>query len=87
MLNMLMQKRLEYSAHDSRRFLDAVSNARLVENAEHFYRSMYDGSVKSWNLRDQHMFDTLESLLDFHRPDSKAIIWAHNSHLGNTEAT
>jgi len=87
MLNMLMQKRLEYSAHDGRRFLDAVSNARLVKNAEHFYRSMYDGSVKSWNLRDQHMFDTLESLLDFHGPDSKAIVWAHNSHLGNAEAT
>ncbi|MFO8045645.1 MAG: protein-L-isoaspartate(D-aspartate) O-methyltransferase [Halomonas sp.] len=87
MLNMLMQKRLEYSARDGRRFLDAVSNAHLVKNAERYYRSMYEGSVKSWNLRDQHMFDTLERLLDFHGPDSKAIVWAHNSHLGNAEAT
>ncbi|MEX2365153.1 MAG: protein-L-isoaspartate(D-aspartate) O-methyltransferase, partial [Pseudohongiellaceae bacterium] len=87
MLNALMQRRLEYSIHDGRKFLDAVSNARLVKNAEHYYRAMYQGSVTSWNLRDQHMFDTLEHLLDFHGPDSKAIVWAHNSHLGNAEAT
>jgi len=87
MLNTLMQKRLEYSLHDGRKFLDAVSNARLVKDAERYYRSMYEGSVKSWNLRDQHMFDTLQYLLDFHGPDSKAVVWAHNSHLGNAEAT
>lgn len=87
MLNTLMQKRLEYSEHDGRKFLDAVSNARLVKDAERYYRSMYEGSVSSWNLRDQHMFDTLLHLLDFHGPDSKAIVWAHNSHLGNAEAT
>lgn len=39
------------------------------------------------DLRDQHMFDTLQYLLDFHGPDSKAVVWAHNSHLGNAEAT
>ncbi|MBL3557066.1 MULTISPECIES: protein-L-isoaspartate(D-aspartate) O-methyltransferase [Marinobacter] len=87
MLNTLMQKRLEYSVHDGRKFLDAISNARLVKDAERYYRSMYEGSVKSWNLRDQHMFDTLQNLLDFHGPDSKAVVWAHNSHLGNAEAT
>jgi len=87
MLHRLMQKRLEYSIHDGRKFLDAISNARLVKDAERYYRSMYEGSVKSWNLRDQHMFDTLEHLLDFHGPDSKAVVWAHNSHLGNAEAT
>lgn len=87
MLHMLMRRRLAYSVHDGRKFLDAVSNARLVKSAEVYYRAMYEGSVKSWNLRDQHMFDTLERLLDFHGTDSKAIVWAHNSHLGNAEAT
>jgi protein-L-isoaspartate(D-aspartate) O-methyltransferase len=58
-----------------------------VKDAEKYYRVMYEGSVSSWNLRDQHMFDTLEHLLAFHGPGSKAIIWAHNSHLGNANET
>ena len=87
MLNEMMDKRLAYAAQDGRRFLDAVSNARLVKNAEQYYRVMYQGSVQSWNLRDQHMFDSLKHLLDFHGTDSKAIVWAHNSHLGDASAT
>ncbi|HLF30590.1 MAG TPA: protein-L-isoaspartate(D-aspartate) O-methyltransferase [Xanthomonadales bacterium] len=87
MLNAMMDRRLEYAAQDGRRFLDAVSNARLVKNAEQYYRVMYQGSVKSWNLRDTHMFDSLKHLLDFHGNDSKAIVWAHNSHLGDASAT
>ncbi|MDT8321968.1 MAG: erythromycin esterase family protein, partial [Xanthomonadales bacterium] len=87
MLNRLMEKRLEYAQQDGRRFLDAVSNARLVKDAEAYYRVMYEGSVKSWNHRDQHMFDTLRHLLEFHGPQGKAIVWAHNSHLGDAAAT
>jgi len=87
MLNAMMEKRLAYAAKDGRRFLDAVSNARLVRNAEQYYRVMYQGSVQSWNLRDQHMFDSLKHLLDFHGEESKAIVWAHNSHLGDASAT
>jgi protein-L-isoaspartate(D-aspartate) O-methyltransferase len=48
---------------------------------------MYHGSVASWNLRDQHMFDTLATLLDFHGPESKAVVWEHNSHIGDAAAT
>lgn len=87
MLNDLMNKRLEYAKKDGRRFLDASSNARLVQNAERYYRIMYFGSAASWNLRDQHMFDTLQELLEFHGPESKAVVWAHNSHIGNAQAT
>ena len=87
MLNEMMDKRLAYAAQDGRRFLDAVSNARLVKNAEQYYRVMYQGSIQSWNLRDQHMFDSLKHLLEFHGEDSKAIVWAHNSHLGDAAAT
>ncbi len=87
MLNSLMHKRLDYAQKDGRRFLDAVSNARLVKNAEQYYRIMYEGSTESWNFRDQHMFETLKNLLDFHGPGSRAIVWEHNSHIGDAAAT
>jgi protein-L-isoaspartate(D-aspartate) O-methyltransferase len=83
----LLAKRRRYAEHDGDRFLDAAQNARLVANAERYYRIMYYGSRASWNLRDTHMFETLENLFDFHGPDSKGVIWAHNSHVGNSEAT
>ena len=87
MLTDLMQKRRAYAEHDGERFLDAVQNARLVANAERYYRTMYYGSRASWNLRDSHMFETLQTLLNFHGPESKAIVWAHNSHVGDSSAT
>ena len=87
MLLDLMEKRRAYAEHDGERFLDAVQNARLVANAERYYRIMYYGSRASWNLRDGHMFETLKTLLDFHGPESKAIVWAHNSHVGDSAAT
>ena len=87
MLLDLMEKRRAYAEHDGERFLDVVQNARLVANAERYYRIMYYGSRASWNLRDGHMFETLKTLLDFHGPTSKAIVWAHNSHIGDSAAT
>ncbi len=87
MLKRLSGKRREYAEHDGERFLDAVQNARLVANAERYYRIMYYGSRASWNLRDTHMFETLENLLKFYGPHSKAIVWAHNSHVGDAAAT
>jgi len=89
-VNMLMElsgKHRDYAEHDGERFLDAVQNARLVANAERYYRVMYYGSRESWNLRDTYMFETLKLLQGFHRPDNKAIVWAHNSHVGNAAAT
>jgi erythromycin esterase-like protein len=86
-LKALLDKRQSYALHDGERFLDAAQNARLVANAERYYRIMYYGSAQSWNLRDQHMFDTLKNLLAFHGPNSKAIVWAHNSHIGDASAT
>ena len=83
----LLAKRRAYAEHDGERFLDAEQNARLVANAERYYRIMYYGSRASWNLRDSHMFETLKNLLTFHGADSKAVVWAHNSHVGNAAAT
>lgn len=87
MLRDLLDRRLEYARRDGDRFFDAAQNARLVANAERYYRSMYYGSVSSWNLRDQHMFDTLATLLQFHGPGARAVVWEHNSHIGDSAAT
>ncbi|HEY2388908.1 MAG TPA: protein-L-isoaspartate(D-aspartate) O-methyltransferase [Candidatus Binatia bacterium] len=87
MLRDLLERRLDYMRRDGDRFLDALQNARVVANAEQYYRAMYYGSVHSWNLRDQHMFETLQVLLAFRGPDAKAVIWEHNSHVGNAAAT
>jgi len=87
MLGELLEKRLEYSQRDGVRFFDAAQNARVVKNAERYYRAMYHGSVRSWNLRDTHMFETLQALLAFYGPRSRGIVWEHNSHVGNATAT
>jgi protein-L-isoaspartate(D-aspartate) O-methyltransferase len=83
----LLQRRDRYTVHDGERFLDAAQNARLVASAERYYRTMYYGSRNAWNLRDSHMFETLQHLLDFYGSDAKAVVWAHNSHVGNAIAT
>jgi protein-L-isoaspartate(D-aspartate) O-methyltransferase len=87
MLQDLLRKRSTYAPKDAEQFMDAVQNARLVADAERYYRIMYYGSNESWNLRDTHMFETLQALLGFHGPESKAIVWAHNSHVGDASAT
>ncbi|HEY3777507.1 MAG TPA: protein-L-isoaspartate(D-aspartate) O-methyltransferase [Rhizomicrobium sp.] len=87
MLGDLLRRQSDYALHDGERFLDAVQNARLVANAERYYRIMYYGSRASWNLRDDHMFETLEDLLAFRGTRSRAVVWAHNSHIGDAAAT
>ncbi len=86
-LTELLHKRRSYAEHDGERFMDAVQNARLITNAEQYYRIMYYGSRASWNLRDSHMFETLKTLLAFYGTKARAIIWAHNSHCGDAAAT
>jgi protein-L-isoaspartate(D-aspartate) O-methyltransferase len=63
--------------------LDAQQSARLIASAEKYYRVMYYGGAETWNLRDRSMFETLDNLLAAHGPDSKAVVWAHNSHVGD----
>ena len=86
MLKDLLQHQLDCYSPECDEWLDAAANARLVKDAEAYYRVMYYGSAESWNLRDQHMFDTLNMILDA-RPNTKAIVWAHNSHIGNAAYT
>lgn len=86
-LRELLERRLEYAGRDGEDFFDAAQNARIVRAAEQYYRIMYHGSTESWNLRDRHMFETLQRLLERRGPAAKAVVWAHNSHLGNAAAT
>ncbi len=83
----LLKRRIDYAEKDGDRFLDAAQNARLIRSAERYYRAMYYGGPESWNLRDRHMFETLEHLLEARGPDAKAVVWAHNSHIGDARAT
>ncbi len=87
MLRDLLDRRLEYAGRDGEAFFEASQNARLVASAERYYRIMYHGDRQSWNLRDTHMFETLERLLQARGADAKAVVWAHNSHIGNAAAT
>ncbi|MFD0987821.1 protein-L-isoaspartate(D-aspartate) O-methyltransferase [Methyloligella solikamskensis] len=83
----LLAKRLDYLHDDGEAFFSAAQNAHIVAGAEEYYRTIYYGGALSWNLRDQHMFDTLERLLEHRGPGSKAVVWAHNSHIGDARAT
>jgi erythromycin esterase-like protein len=87
MLREVLARRLGDVAEDGDEWLDAAANARLVKNAEAYYRVMYEGPAESWNLRDTHMFETLCQLLDAKGPRAKAVVWAHNSHIGNAAWT
>ena len=62
-------------------------NALVALNGERYYRAMVNSSSESWNVRDQHMNQTLDRLLEFHGPDAKAIVWEHNTHVGDARYT
>lgn len=78
---------------------DAEQNALVARNAERYYRTMIRGGSalrkddgtdeadSSWNVRDRHMMETLERLMEFHGPDAKAIVWEHNTHVGDARFT
>jgi erythromycin esterase-like protein len=90
----LQQTGLDYARRDGRVAEDeqffAEQNARVVKNAEEYYRSMFRGRVSSWNLRDRHMAGTLQALMDHLSQRSgpaRIVVWAHNSHLGDARAT
>ena len=90
----LRRKAAEYASRDGRvahdEFFFAEQNARLVLNAERYYRTMFRGRVESWNLRDRHMAETLDALvthLNNQGQRAKVAVWEHNSHLGDARAT
>jgi erythromycin esterase-like protein len=83
-----MQRLAALDGHlDPDRHFYAEMNARLVMDAEEYYRRMFRGRAESWNLRDTHMFETLAALAAHLGPRSRIAVWAHNSHLGDARAT
>ncbi len=86
-LGEILAKRVEDGRAAEEDWFDAAQNARIVRSAEQYYRLMYRGSTESWNLRDRHMYETLRAVMQARGPGSKAIVWAHNSHIGNAAAT
>lgn len=90
----LQRRAADYARRDGRiaadDFFYAEQNARLVRNAEEYYRAMFRGRIASWNLRDRHMAQTLDALAEHLRGNdqrAKIVLWAHNSHLGDARAT
>ncbi|TBW28495.1 erythromycin esterase family protein [Gramella sp. KN1008] len=67
--------------------LNAEINSLVMANAEKYYKAMSDFGSKSWNVRDRHMMETLNRLVDYHGNDSKVIVWEHNTHIGDARAT
>jgi erythromycin esterase-like protein len=84
--DVLARRMADMTSEQGEQLFDAAQNARVALGAERYYRLMYRSGTESWNLRDRHMFDTLRALLD-RRPGAKAVVWAHNSHIGNAAAT
>lgn len=82
-----IQRRLPQYQLKEENIFSAEQNAVIAVNAEKYYRAMIRSNEDSWNIRDSHMQETLERLLNFHGPDSKAIVWAHNTHVGDASAT
>jgi erythromycin esterase-like protein len=90
----IRQAGAKYAHQDGQLAEDAMfyaeQNARLVKNAEEYYRSMFSGRISSWNLRDRHMAETLEALtahLSKHGQPARIVVWEHNSHIGDARAT
>jgi erythromycin esterase len=86
-LRELRRKAPQYTEDGREAYFNAEQNALVARNAELYYRTMVRGGSKSWNVRDTHMAETLERLLAFHGTDAKAVVWEHNTHIGDARAT
>jgi len=82
----LRRRAPRHGGDDEARF-DAEQNALVVKNAEHYYRIMVGGGPESWNVRDRHMAETLDRLMAHHGPGAKAVVWEHNTHVGDARFT
>lgn len=78
---------MEETADSDIQIFSANENAHVVRDAERYYRTMFGGRVSSWNMRDRHMAETLERIMTRLGPESKIVVWAHNSHVGDARAT
>lgn len=82
-----VRKRAPNYNHDPEASLNAEMNAQVIANAEEYYRSMVSFRSQSWNIRDAHMMAVLEAIMSFHGSRAKAIVWEHNTHVGDARYT
>ncbi len=82
-----IRNRMPEFKHDHESKFSLEQNALVVQDAERYYRAMIAGGANSWNVRDYHMAETLDRLMEHHGDDAKAIVWAHNTHVGDARAT
>lgn len=82
-----IQQRSQRYNHDREASLNTEMNAHVIANAEKYYRSMVSFRDESWNLRDSHMVETLEAIMEFHGRNAKGIVWEHNTHVGDARYT
>lgn len=87
LLAALRRSARQYPKDGGEAHFNAEQNALVVRNAEHYYRTMIQGGPDSWNVRDRHMVETLERLMRHHGPGAKAIVWEHNTHIGDARFT
>lgn len=86
-LNETLEAKLQITMEHQEALFDATQNARIACHAEKYYRAMVFGEEDSWNVRDNHMMETLDMLMKHYGPDTKAIVWEHNTHIGDYKAT
>jgi len=82
-----LRRRATHLDGDPEAALDALQNAEVLAGAERYYRTMVRADNESWNVRDYHMADTLDRLLSHHGTNAKAVVWEHNTHIGDARAT
>jgi erythromycin esterase-like protein len=87
MLGALRSKARTYREDGRDAYFDAEQNALVARDAERYYRTMVRGGPTSWNVRDHHMVDTLDRLMDHHGRSARAIVWEHNTHIGDARFT
>ena len=83
----VLEDRMAFLERNDLAYCHALQNARVVAASEAYYRAMHEGSAASWNLHDTHMFETLQAVLQARGPGARAVVWAHNSHIGDASET
>jgi len=86
-LDLILNSKLLDHGIEKNDLFDLTQNAKIIRNAEKYYRSMLFSEENSWNVRDQHMMEMLENLFEHHGANAKGIVWAHNTHVGDYRAT
>ncbi|RTZ43295.1 erythromycin esterase family protein [Candidimonas sp. SYP-B2681] len=86
-LRALRAKAPAYQQDDREAYYNAEQNALIARGAERYYRAMIQHGQNSWNVRDRHMTETLERLMDYHGPHARAVVWEHNTHVGDARFT